>query len=145
MLLATALEAAKTGEAESGIVPVPGTVMAREFRLEGPMLDRVKASWPDLAGITGVQLRKYSFEARDFRSRYVEYGRRVREHYASQMNKLGWYPLISDDGGARQSAAYSSPDGKMLFGYQMDFRGVSTSLVSGDVSLTRSRSWSTLS
>lgn len=137
MLLAPALEAAKAGDGEPGIAPVPGVVMAREFRLEGPMLDRVKASWPDLAGITGVQLRKYSFEARDFRSRYADYGRKVREHYASQMKKLGWYPLISDDEGARQSAAYSSPDGKMLFGYQMDFRGISTSLVSGDVSLDK--------
>lgn len=126
------------GSVPPAIAPPPGLTQVHEFRLQGAMLERMSERHTGLEGIRSVVVRRYA-PSSTRRSRppidREALARSLREHYTPQMQALKWVPLVQDDIGARQGAAYTSPDGLWLFAFNTDSKGAVTTLVEGQVAL----------
>ncbi|MEI6914090.1 MAG: tetratricopeptide repeat protein [Armatimonadota bacterium] len=117
---------------EPVIPPPPGIKQVHEFRLEGPMLDRMRENRPGLADVRYVLIRRYQLSD-DLRP--DSSASTTRDHYEREMKQQGWYPLTDDSYGVRRGGAYSSQDGQWLFAFNIDPRGLVTTLVGGQINL----------
>lgn len=131
----TCLQVIAHGITEPRIPPPPGVKFVQEFRLQGPLLEKIKQERPALVGIQGVLIRRFELSSKQ--GRVKERSTRILDYYEHEMGRLGWYPLINRKAGLRHGAAYSSPDGNSLFAVNLDWRMMVTSMVNGQIALSQ--------
>lgn len=108
-------------------------IKKQELRIEGPVLAGLKQRDPALEGINSVVLRRYAPEGNSAASDGILEG--ALKHYAAEMERLGWYTLLTDATGRRKGTAYSSPEGDWLIAVNTDARSIVTCLINGTISL----------
>lgn len=128
-----ATSAAPGAPPEPAIKQAARIVKKQELRIEGPVLAGLKQRDPALEGINYVVLRRYAPEGAAAASGGILES--AVKHYAAEMERLGWYTLLTDATGRRKGTAYSSPEGDWLLAVNTDPRGMVTCLINGTISL----------
>ncbi len=138
LLLAVAVVWAAGGRAAclAQSLPAPsGTVVEREFRLEGAALERLKTAEPALKGVTSFIVTLYRSTARNTSGQQDD--TRVLEHYRSLLSAKGWPELYSGPGSFRRAASFASADGKQLLAVNLGRDGFVVTRVGGAVRLSQ--------